>query len=95
MKRESKKKLKEEMDKLLVEIREIKTSASTLAQKAYNRLQEENEKSLASLAEKFSGDSSLLLGSRIKVSSIRFKYLIYKLTIYFKYQEHVCCAEWC
>ena len=65
------------------------------AQKAYNRLQEENEKSLASLAEKFSGDSSLLLGSRIKVSSIRFKYLIYKLTIYFKYQEHVCCTEWC
>ena len=32
MLRESRKKLKEEMDKLLVEIREIKTSASRLAE---------------------------------------------------------------
>ena len=38
------------------------------AQKAYNKLQEENEKSLASLAEKFNGDSSLLLGDSLKVS---------------------------
>lgn len=37
MLRESRKKLKEEMDKLLVEIREIKTSASTLARlEVYN-----------------------------------------------------------
>ena len=38
------------------------------AQKAYNKLQEENEKSLASLAEKFNGDSSLLLGDNLIVS---------------------------
>ena len=37
------------------------------AQKTYNRLQEENVKNLASLAEKFSADSSILLGERLTV----------------------------
>ena len=41
------------------------------AQKAYNKLQEENEKSLASLAEKFNGDSSLLLGDNLNVSFLK------------------------
>ena len=37
------------------------------AQKTYDRLQEENVKNLASLAEKFSADSSILLGERLTV----------------------------